>query len=99
MNRNSKDLEYAARLVHSFHPPPSIDSMVEAFREHCEDGGADFLEHLKPWHISDALAEINDSVQNYRPELAMRRIKEILNELFEIAAQGHREKLKWDGVE
>lgn len=78
---------------------PSIDAMVEAFTEHCRDSGADFTEYLKPWHAGDALAEINDAAQNYRPELAIPRIKKALGELFEIAAQGHREALEWEGVE
>lgn len=26
---------------------PSIESMTEAFTEHCEDGGRDFLDHVR----------------------------------------------------
>ena len=29
-----------------FARPPSIDAMVEAFHEHCEDGGRDFLDYV-----------------------------------------------------
>lgn len=82
-----------------YSPPKTVDSMVEAFREHCLDGGGDFVEHLKNWHMADALATINDAAQNYIPEVAIKRIKDALDELFQIAAEGHRAALEWEGVE
>ncbi len=82
-----------------YRPPPSIDAMVDAFTEHCYDGGADFVEHLKDWHMSDALGVINDAAQNYAPQAAITIIKKALAELIEIGAQGHRDKLEWEGVE
>lgn len=76
-----------------------VNDMCSAFTEHCNDGGADFTEYLKLWHMGDALAEINDAVQNYTADAAITIIKKALGELFEIAAQGHREALEWEGVE
>lgn len=73
-----------------------IDDKVLAFAEHCHDGGSDFIEYLKDWHKSDVLGVINDAAQNYTPERAIRIIKTALGELFEIAAQGHREALEGD---
>lgn len=82
-----------------FRPPRDIEAMVEAYRQHCQDGGEDFIEYLKPWHCHDALATINDAAQNYTAEAAMPRIKRALKELFEIAAEAHREALEWEGVD
>lgn len=74
----------------------TIESMAQAFAEHCHDGGGDFVEYLKEWDKSDALVTINDAAQRYRPEAAIEIIKKALGELFDIAAQGHRQQLEAD---
>ena len=79
-----------------FHAPKTITSMCEAFAEHCEAGGGDFVEYLKDWNMADALVTINDVAQRYQPEAAIEHIKKALEELFEIAAQGHRQQLEAD---
>lgn len=83
-----------------YRPPKTIASMTEAFAEHCNDGGQDFLQYLRPWHMVDALETINDAANgNYTPEAAINRIREALGELVSIAVIGHREAIEWEGVE
>lgn len=78
----------------------NIDSMTEAFREHCHDGGADFIGYLREWHMVDALEAINDAANGgYTPTEAMRNIREALGELIAIAVINHREDLELEGVE
>lgn len=78
------------------HPRSTEGPGVEAFREHCEAGGADFLEYLNDWQKSDALEVIADAAMRYRPEAAIGIIKKALEDLYEIAAQGHRVTLEED---
>ena len=97
---NKTEIHMNGNAARQYQPSKTVDSMVEAFREHCHDGGADFTEYLKDWHKSDALAEINDAAQNYTAEAAIGIIKKALGELFEIAAQGHRDEVEMgEGVE
>lgn len=83
-----------------FTAPKTVESMAEAFREHCHDGGRDFLQYLRPWHMVDALETINDAANGaYTPEAALVRIREALGELIAIAVIGHREEIESEGVE
>lgn len=83
-----------------FTAPKTISSMTEAFAEHCNDGGQDFLQYLRPWHMTDALEAINDAANgNYTPEAALTQIREALGELIAIAVIGHREELESEGTE
>lgn len=79
-----------------FTAPKTITSMCDAFTEHCEGGGGDFVEYLKDWQMSDALVAINDAAQRYQPEAAINIITLALGELFDIAAQAHRQQLEAD---
>lgn len=102
MSSELKDWEKAARLLAAAErrPPKTVESMAAAFRADCQDGGTDFLNYLRPWHMQDALETINEAANgSLTPEAALGIIREALGELVATAVVGHREAVEWEGVE